>query len=238
MSKATRITLIVCATVLLLGLGVLAWLSGSPIDLSEILAALGGAASGILVWLCVKGGYGKPQIPGPTTVVGMLCLSMLVGGCSVGQAQVAARTTISSSVQGVSSADRITAPLMEDASAEALSEVAAECNDCSGDDAVAMYNSRMEPWSEMSRGYRASIEFLLALDEAVQIWIVTDSLPEQWPALCSASGEAVRALVAGVVEATGGNAPAMLAGVPVGVDRLCVLVQPFLPEGEDDDELD
>lgn len=109
----TRITLIIVAGVVVLGLGVLAYLSGTPIDLSDLLGSLGGVATGLLAGFGIAGGPSPATTTASTTTTrsgtmggqpgisagvfpmlvafGMAAIALLVilalGGCNIPEPQ-------------------------------------------------------------------------------------------------------------------------------------------------------
>jgi len=83
LSRATRITLIITAGVVILGLAAIAMLSGATIELGEIIGALGGGMIGLLSGIGWAGGPSRnrptepfpprrPQVTPTSTVLGLM----------------------------------------------------------------------------------------------------------------------------------------------------------------------
>jgi len=167
----------------------------------------------------------------PVMRVGVIVTVILLSGCSVRQAQIGVRTGLVSTDEALASADQIMAGPAQDASAEVLAAIEAECpTPCP--DAVGRYREAMADWYTVTRALRASHEALLVLDSGVEVWIATGTLPGSWSQVCEAGTEALEALLAAVVAATGTEAPAALIGAPAALGVVCRLVEPYLPGGE------
>ena len=163
--------------------------------------------------------------------VGVIVTVVLLSGCSVRRAQVGVRTGLVSADEALASADWVMAGPAQDASTAALAEIEAACP-APCPDAVARYREAMADWYAVARALRASHEALLALDSGVDVWIATGTLPGSWSQVCEAGTEALEALLAAVVVATGTEAPAALIGAPGMLGVVCRNAGSFFPGGE------
>ena len=170
-------------------------------------------------------------LAGVTIVGGIIATVVLLGGCSVRQAQVGVRTGLVSADEALASADRIMAGPAQDASAEVLATIEAECpTPCP--DAVAQYREAMADWYAVAQALRASHEALLALDTGVDVWVATGNLPGSWSQVCEAGTEALEDLLTAVVAATGTEVPTALIGAPAALGAVCRDAESFPPGDE------
>ena len=163
--------------------------------------------------------------------VGVIVTVVLLSGCSVRRAQVGVRTGLVSADEALASADWVMAGPAQDASTAALAEIEAACP-APCPDAVARYREAMADWYAVARALRASHEALLALDSGVDVWIATGTLPGSWSQVCEAGTEALEALLAAVVAATGTEVPTALIGAPAALGVVCRNAESFPPGDE------
>jgi len=191
---------------------------------SALLMAVFVSASSGKLWSKVR--ELLPKAPGTTAVLLVLALP-LVTACEVRRVQTGIRTGLVSVDEGVAAADRIVARSADEASDEALERIEAECPPpCP--DAVARFRIAMDGWIEAARALRVSHEALVALDEALEVWIAAGTLPESWPTLCDAGRRGLEALLAAIDAATGGEVPEALESAPAALAGVCALAAPFV----------
>jgi len=205
---------------------------------SALLMALFVSASSKEFWAKVRELLPKaPGAAGTGAAVLLVLVLPLVTGCEIRRAQTGIRTGLVSVDEGVAAADQIVARSAEEASDAALERIETECPPpCP--DAVARFRAAIATWIEAARALRVSHEALVALDEALEVWIATETLPASWPTLCDAGRRALEALLAAVDAATGGEVPEALEAAPAALAGVCALAAPFVEALTDDDDTD
>lgn len=137
-----------------------------------------------------------------------------LSGCTVRRAQVATQTSLTSVADGVQAAADIVA----------RSVPAAEPGE-----GVEAYRERAAAHYQAATAYDSSREALLALQAAQDAWVISGDLPDNWPALCSALGDAVGHLISSI-EVAGVDLPAALSVAPGAVSSACSIAASFIEE--------
>lgn len=186
LSTATRITLIVSAVVLVLGLAGLSVLSGAQLDLAQLLGALGALASGLLAGLGVAGGQPKEPPSGDSTFTWLAPIVILpalcTSACAPSISQIAPFCSNNHIVQiaaafdtGLDTADAI-------ASVSRDAELGESIEDARG--AQSIVDSAMDACELIESGEDWRVLVRVALDALMEIWqILVDRGPVYIPNL-------------------------------------------------------
>lgn len=158
------------------------------------------------------------------TVLSLLFLSFCGTGCTVRRAQVGVQTALTAAAEGVDAADRIVDEALPAAFEHAGDQAQAECAG-SCPDPMAIAERILRPWTSAVTGLRHAVDTLHVLQDGLDLWIATGSLPD-WGPVC-AEAEATFGSLLALLAATGLQPPALLSTVAPHIDTACTLVVSF-----------
>lgn len=215
MSKTTKIISIICATVVLITIAVLSYMSGEGITMADSLQALGVFVSGLLV------AFGMRR--GGSAVVIVLAMGVSQVACTP-KPQVMAQASLTSVAEAVAAGDSLVASMIPDASQEAIVTAMRGCIGYPGDcDQLELYQDAMEPWENAVEGFEHAVASLHLFQAAIDMWVAIGHLGNGSSDLCVELGESVSALIS-LLDVVGVEVPGVIIGATPAIDMVCHLV--------------
>jgi hypothetical protein len=232
-STPVRMTLIITGGTVLLGLAVVAMLSGSTIDLADIFEKLMAGAAGLAVGLGWGGGKPKPPKVG-LPIITLALVVLVSSGCAAREAQRATQSALNAVAGADNVAYQVALEALPEAAERARRQARAQHPECGVDgdcpQAMEMYLELMEPWEDLADGLQILTE-ALGLAQGIQdAWVATGALPDDWTPLCRGISESVRSVIS-LLEVCGVDVPDGLSAAPEMVASACVLVEALVERG-------
>lgn len=157
-----------------------------------------------------------------TTAIFIMLAIPTISGCSTHRAQIAVQTSLTGLAEGVVAADRVVAAGAEEAADGAIERARDRCaGSCS--DPLALYREEMAPWYLAVQGLDAAAVSLRLLQDGIDIWVDSGTLPDGIGAVCLDAGEAVEDLLE-LLEVAGVDVPSALDGAPGVTSAMCALI--------------
>lgn len=159
------------------------------------------------------------------TVLALTLLGFCSGGCTEHRAQFATQTALTAAAEGVDAADRVVAEALPAAVESAGDQASQECAG-SCPDPMAIAVRILRPWTAAVTGLRHATDTLHVLQDGLDLWIATGSLPD-WGPICEEAEQTFGSLLA-LLAAAGLQPPALLSTVQPHISTACELVVGFV----------
>jgi len=148
-----------------------------------------------------------------------LIFVLALAGCAERQAQVSVQNALNVMAEGVSSVDEIVSREIPDRASAARSQVLSE-EYTDVEVGMARYMALMRDWYELTDALEIAHESLRIGQGALDVWVNSGDLPEEWGEFCGGIGDALQAIVRLLGEC-GINVPESIEGAVPWASSVC-----------------
>lgn len=173
----------------------------------------------------------RSAVAGAVAIMAMAAMATIAStGCAKRDAQRAVQVSLTGLAHGVNAADELVASAWPEAAQRARAQVVEEREASPGmtvDQGMARYDELLAKWTLALQAMRTVRQVLYTGQTAVDAWISSGRLPEQWIAFCAGVGATVANVIALLGEINV-EVPVELQGAGRHASRACALAEPWL----------
>lgn len=155
---------------------------------------------------------------------------LLCVGCAEKQAQRAVQVTMTGLAHALDATDAVVDPLFRNVATESRERVVQEREEnrnITFDEGMHRYRELMDGWYQLIEGLVIFKRTLLIGQSALDIWVTSGNLSDDWIGFCSSIGDATSSLVTLLGE-VGVNIPESLSAILPHVGTMCNIAMTFV----------
>lgn len=164
------------------------------------------------------------------TAMTYVIIAFMCVGCAETQAQRMSQTTMTGLAHTLNATDAIVEPLFAKAALSARNQVIKERESdrlITVDEGMDRYRELMDDWYQLMEGLTLSRRILIIGQSALDIWLSSGDLPDEWVEFCHGVGEAFLNLVV-LLEEVDVEVPEVLETLSPRVDTMCRMASAFI----------